>query len=197
MQLHPRIDEIVRALYSRYRALAHGDDDQRRQLQKMIVEQVVFEFPNGEFGWKSASPDRPPSKDAIAQKQPDGRIFAWDLFNGTTREPIPGGLWHDITTQHFIPLEGVNHLRVGDAPDAPALPDLDDEDLDDALVPVMSELDALHQKLDALSSHLTAISQKQLEQDAKLDAIVDKLAAGFAGEVRAGWPLGTVRVSMK
>jgi hypothetical protein len=198
MQLHPRVDEITAALYKRHTHLAKGTDDQRRELTKMIAEQVVFEFPNAEFGWKSAEKGRPPSKDAIAQKQPTGRIFAWDLFNGTTREPIPGGLWHDITTQHFIEVEPVDHLGVRDEDvhDGP-IEDIDEDDLEDELVPVMSALDELHQKADALSSHLTAISRKQNDQDAKLDAILAKLEKGFTGEAKGGWPLGTVRISIK
>jgi hypothetical protein len=100
---------IVHALYDRHRDLAEGDDEQRRQLTRMICEQARFEFGDS-WGHKSADRTRPPSKDALAQKQPDGRLFAWDLFDGSTRAPMRNPESMDITGQHFIEVPPVAHL---------------------------------------------------------------------------------------
>lgn len=120
MRLPDGVQSIVEALYLRHTALAHGHDEQRRHLTQLIVEQTVFSFPGQGWGWKSADPNRPPSKDAIAKK--DGaRLLAFDLFDGGTRKPIQRPDAIDITGQHFIPIIGVNHLG-GVKPD-PVEPD--------------------------------------------------------------------------
>ena len=114
MRLPDRVQDITVELYNRNLALAHGDDDQRRQLARMIAEQARYEL-GPSWGHKRADPGRPPSKDAIAQQQPDGKLFAWDLFNGATREPNADPESIDITGQTFIVVPPVNHLGI--APD--------------------------------------------------------------------------------
>ena len=109
MRLPDRVQDITVELYNRHLALAHGDDDQRRQLARMIAEQARYEL-GPSWGHKRADPGRPPSKDAIAQQQPDGKLFAWDLFNGATREPNADPESIDITGQTFIVVPPVNHL---------------------------------------------------------------------------------------
>lgn len=117
-QLPSRVDAIVQQLYQANRALAEGNDNQRRQLTRMIAEQVTCEL-GPTWGWKSASPDRPPSKDAIARHGGNpfaGPLDGWDLFDGNTRRPIPGGIYHDLTRpsrQHFIAVAHIDHLNIG------------------------------------------------------------------------------------
>jgi hypothetical protein len=115
MKLPARVGEICEALYERNQGLAHSaDDNDRRRLTRMIVEQIVVELPNQSFGCKARSGELAQeyqSKDVIAQRQPDGRLFAWDWQSGTTRR------WQDpdhqdITGQFFIEVAPLNHLGV-------------------------------------------------------------------------------------
>ena len=109
VDLPPRVKEIIRLMYERHRDLAHGDDDARRTLTRMIAEQIAYEF-GPRWGTKAQSPSHPPSKDAIAFQTPDGQLFAWDWQNGATREPFDEPIRHTITGQHFIAVTPKNHL---------------------------------------------------------------------------------------
>jgi hypothetical protein len=111
MRLPDRVQRIVKDLYDAHRNLARGTDDERRQLARMIAEQAHHDDPQpagARWGHKASTPGNPPSKDAIA-KEHLGRLLAWDLFNGTTREPNDHPDSIDITGQHFIPVAAVNH----------------------------------------------------------------------------------------
>ena len=124
MFLPPRVQQIVRALHERHRALSAGTDDQRRQLARMIAEQARFEL-GPTWGSKRADAGRPPSKDAVAQRQPDGKLLGWDLFNGATREPHANPSSIDISGQVFIDVSpGVDHLGAvfADLPSEPPPP---------------------------------------------------------------------------
>lgn len=122
MRLPDGVQQIVNALYAAHLDLANGTDDQRRSLTQLIVEQTVFSFPGEGWGWKSADPNRPLSKDSIA-KQQDGRLLNFDLFNGGTRQPNDHPQSEDITGQTFRPWPGVDHLGVAPAePGAPTPP---------------------------------------------------------------------------
>jgi len=111
MILPDRIFAIVSAVHARNAALASGDDDQRRSLQKMIVETVVKRCPGEGWGWKRADPGRPLSKDAIANNllQP-GHILAWDCFDGSTRLPVQRDSML-IDDQVFVDVVGFDHLN--------------------------------------------------------------------------------------
>lgn len=101
--------EIIDRLYNP--ALAQGTDDQRRELTRTFIEQLVFEFPNAGYVWKSADPGRPPSKDSIAQMV-GGRLCNWDWQNGQSRQRsvVAGQIGDDITGQNPILVPGINHL---------------------------------------------------------------------------------------
>lgn len=54
-----------------------------REWTEMTNEQIQFSFPNEGFCWKSADPNRPPSKDSVA-RQLDGSFFGWDLLQSSS-----------------------------------------------------------------------------------------------------------------
>jgi hypothetical protein len=110
---------VIHALYGEHVDLAHGDDDRRRQLTRMISEQLRYDLGPG-WGTKSADLYRPPSKDAIAYF--DGfALWGWDWQNGTTREPqvVAGQEAAEISGQHFIAVEPINHLGTVPNPGTP------------------------------------------------------------------------------
>ena len=111
MKLPDHIFAVVRAVHAANLSLANGDDDQRRSLQKKIVETAVARFPGQGWGWKSAGQGRPPSKDAIANnKLQQGHLLGWDCFDGGTRQPAQGDS-ELIDGQVFIELQGIDHLN--------------------------------------------------------------------------------------
>lgn len=169
-----RAQAIVDALYEREQALAHSpNEDDRRALTRRMAEQVRHEL--GEtWGTKASSPMNPPSKDALAQKQPDGKLFAWDWQNGATRLPQRPPLFYDITGQHFIAVNPVNHLAAVPRPvptpePSPPAPDLT----------VM-----LQQIRDLLGS----VARQVEETRTSLEQRTDRMQAGL--EVLASRPLG-------
>ena len=111
MVLPDRIFAIVSAVHAQHAALASGDDDQRRSLQKMIVETVVKRCPGEGWGWKRADPGRPLSKDAIANNLLEaGHLLAWDCFDGSTRLPVQRDSIL-IDGQVFVDVVGFDHLN--------------------------------------------------------------------------------------
>lgn len=115
-----RVQTIAELLHAKNPVLAMGGDDQRRELTRMIIEQIVYEFPADGWGWKSADPTRPPSKDALAWKRPE--LHACDWQDGTTRKPLQPIRCHAVPEQHFIAVAGVNHLGSSPPPDNPQPP---------------------------------------------------------------------------
>lgn len=116
MILPDRVFAIVTAIHAQNAALASGDDDQRRSLQKMIVETVVKRFPGEGWGWKRADPGRPLSKDTIANNllEPP-HILAWDCFDGSTRLPVQRDSIF-IDDQVFVEVVGFDHLNGAQLP---------------------------------------------------------------------------------
>lgn len=132
---------IVDALYQRHTDLAHGDDDQRRALAKLIAEQVRFTL-GPAWGWKSAGGSRPPSKDTIAFRA--GTVLhGFDLFNGATREPNDHPLSLDLAGQEFIEVQPVNHLGtvppVDDDPPQPPPAGVTRAELDQAIAALQTK----------------------------------------------------------
>jgi hypothetical protein len=110
MKLPDHVFAIAKALHTKHLTFAHGNDAERRTLQKMLVETVVARHPGEGWGWKSAGVGRPPSKDAIANnKLMPGHLVAWDCFDGTTRQPVQREA-EVIDGQLFIEVTGVDHL---------------------------------------------------------------------------------------
>jgi hypothetical protein len=157
MRLPDSVQQIVNTLYARNYGLAHGTDDERRSLTKLIVEQTVFALPGQGWGWKSADPTRPPSKDGIA-KQQDGRLLGFDLFNGGTRAPNDHPASEDITGQYFIAVAGVDHLGGSVPVPAPQTPPPASSP-DPALLARIASLEEENRRLEAdnlkLHAHLT------------------------------------------
>lgn len=121
-RLPARAVAIVQALYGQRQDLARGTDDQRRQLTRMICEQLRWEL-GPAWGHKSADPTRPPSKDAIAYRSPAGLLWGWDWQSGSSREPmvVEGQEAESILGQHFLDVSpGQNHLSAPAQPPAPA-----------------------------------------------------------------------------
>lgn len=141
--------QIIDALYNA--SLAQGSDDQRRQLTRTYIEQLVFEFPLDGWTWKSADPGRPPSKDSIS-KLVAGRLCNWDWQNGSTRlrSVQAGQVGEDITGQNPIPVAGVNHLV-----DVPSPPPPTPQPLPPP-VPQPAPIDwsGVYQRFDLLSAQL-------------------------------------------
>jgi hypothetical protein len=173
--------QIIDALVPRYPGGAPGGtDDQRRELTRAILEQLVYEFPADGWTWKSADPGRPPSKDALSVLR-SGRLCAWDWQNGGTRQRAvqPGQVAEDITGQNPIPVAGVNHLS--DAP-APSSGGGGSATVD--LSGVLRRLDILIDALGipagdsdyAQAERMFAADQAQLTQaNAKLDVLASRL----------------------
>lgn len=123
MQLPNRIVEIVATLNSRNATLSKGTDDQRRQLTRMIQEQIVSEL-GGQWGGKvrSGLGDENMGKDSIGYLESDQTVSVWDWQNGSTREStLRAGSDPDYPhlpqdEARFISRQGVNHLGVGSAP---------------------------------------------------------------------------------
>lgn len=138
--------DIIDALVLGNANLAHGDDDQRRNLTRMILEQLVCEFPQDTYTWKSADAGRPPSKDALGRLV-DGRLWIWDWQNGSTRGRmvVAGQPAHDVTGQHPIAVGCVNHL----APTPPAIypPESQPRVVPPPIDDVLDELSELQVKL--------------------------------------------------
>jgi hypothetical protein len=120
MKLPDDVFSIVQALHARNLALAKGDDDARRALQKLIVETVVARHPSQGWGWKKAGEGRPPSKDGLANnKLMPGHLISWDCFDGASRAPVQRES-DVIDGQVFIEVTGFDHL--GPTPDPPPPP---------------------------------------------------------------------------
>ena len=152
--LPKQIQDVVRELWKRNKHLSSGSstDEKRRSLTKMIVEQVVYLFGNN-YGWKTAGEGRPPSKDSLARKEEDGRLISWDLFLGTTQEPITDPVSEDITDQIFISVTPVNHL--GSTIPSPKVPPSNP-------IPTNNELARLRQEIADLRKELVETNHKIL-----------------------------------
>lgn len=115
--------DIVNQLYNTHKDLAEGSDDQRRQLTRMMAEQMCFEL-GSLWGTKKAGPGNPQSKDSIAYKTGATTFDSWDWQNGTTRQPQvsanqPPSYPGLTLPQEFIEVSPTNHLEVGGPTEPP------------------------------------------------------------------------------
>jgi hypothetical protein len=120
MNLPPGVLDVVKKMAPWLPSAEQWSDTTRRVWCRKVAEQVTFNF-GPRWGGKSASPTRPFSKDAIAYQADNGRLWGFDLVNGTTHKVNDPCVGIDITGQFFIPVVGVNHL--GAAPPAPPAPE--------------------------------------------------------------------------
>lgn len=167
---------IIDTFYTQNIMLAHGDDDQRRTLTRIIAEQMQFEF--GAWSVKSAGPGRPQSKDSLALPVGgDGAFCNWDWQNGATRKRAvkPGEPGDFITDQMLLPTDAVNRLGNAPAPvptptptpiptPAPA-PTLD-------LAPVLSRLDAIREAQERIYADTVA---RDVARTTQIDGVDERL----------------------
>jgi hypothetical protein len=86
------------------------NDDACRLWTQRCAEQFAFSFPDEGWGWKAASPSRPPSTDVIATERP---FIGYDLIpnQGTAGQSLaenPSPI--DLAGQSFIPVIPRDHL---------------------------------------------------------------------------------------
>lgn len=139
--------------------------DACRQWTRRAAEQFEFTFLTPEYGHKSSNPTSDPSKDAIV-KRIDGRMFYIDTLlgagTGKPRVISSPGTWKDITGQHFIKVDPINHLAppvVVTPPPPVVVPPPPVE-----VKPVIN----IEVKLDAVAAELAKL-------DARFEQVVNKL----------------------
>jgi hypothetical protein len=129
VKLTQRHVDICWAMYHANMTLAHGNDDQRRQLNRKIAEQYRFEF-GDRWGTKSTTINHPQSKDALAYLLDNGLINIWDWQNGTSRQPqitAGQGPHYENMDQYFIEVPPVNHLNSNPNPNPTPEPEPEPE----------------------------------------------------------------------
>jgi hypothetical protein len=199
--LTPRQHEIVVRLHAAHRDLAGGTDDERRQLTRLIVEQVRFEF-GPDWGTKSAGVGRPPSKDSLAHRV-GATLMGCDWQNGGTREPFTPVGCADITGQLFIEVSPINHLGLVGPVDPGPPPPGTCQDTTDTLTAIASEARAFRVSIqDQLNAHVQGLAEgiatlhaEHVAQDEKVNKIVaffkdPKTLLTIAGVLagRFAWP---------
>lgn len=124
---------IVEQMHAKFARTRPATEDGAREWTRMAIEQLAFSFPSGGWCWKSASPDRPPSKDCIARRI-EGRFQGWDVLqsagvNGPHVLARFPPSFHDLIAegnQHPIPVNSKNHLGTElDEPTEPGQATLD------------------------------------------------------------------------
>lgn len=186
MKLPNRAYKIIVALHAKHPILAKGTDAQRRSLSRMMAEQTRFEL-GPTWGHKSASPTRPPSKDAIAARE-GGRLWVWDWQNGTSRavQVRAGSEGEDVTGQHFIDVSpGHDHLGVrvrpapGPTPPPPPVPMPPSpefvDDLIEDLAIINREIVQLRTMMNSQSATLAAHSGQIDDTRTRLNVLIDHL----------------------
>jgi len=101
---------------------SEAKDDLFRQWCIDLAEQITFSYPGRGYGVKRADPNRPISKDTLAQEV-GPVLIAWDLFTGvgtSSTGVVPDPDSFDITGQTFVGVAPVDHL--GGTPPTPPDP---------------------------------------------------------------------------
>lgn len=179
--------DIVWALYNAHTDLANGTEDNRRQLTRMIAEQMCFEL-GKVWGTKKGGPGNPQSKDAIAYDNGNGTFDVWDWQNGATRQPQvtanqPPDYPRLTSPQEFIEVTPVNHI--GEEPPAPPDDEDDnDEELEMRVANLEQDVSNLQKGVSDLNRDITDLTIKiaTLETSVQtlrneVDSIVDRLLA--------------------
>ncbi len=150
MTFPPYADTILRKMYDKYRGLAHGSDDQRRELTRMICSTITFYHPPNDpisIGHKRQKGGAF-SKDAAGAYQ-GAQLIIWDLFNGATREPNDKPIQSfngDNATQESVVQPPIDYLEM--APDPGPGPDPEPEP-DPVLEARVARLEAQVERLQA------------------------------------------------
>jgi hypothetical protein len=203
MQLDPRVIAIAKQ-FEPGLPLDNWTDENRRTWVMQVIEQVVFQFPDGGWGAKRADPGRPLSKDAIALRR-DGHLWAFDLVNGSTRRVNDNVTGEQIDGQVFVPVTGKNHLGLT-APDptsparpengAPVVPSTPDPVTHDpatleALRGVQAALAELGARLDRLEQTSVAGRSEVADLKATLQQVAAAVSAPRTLSLKGG-VLGTI-----
>jgi hypothetical protein len=128
----------------------------------MIIEQIVYEFPDDGYGGKSADKSRPFSKDSIAMLMLDGRLYSCDWQNGATRAPHADLHFEAATGQHFIPVPGINHLGTGERGPEPEPPTSPPRDKDAAIDALLADIALLRAELAQTNADLASLAGRPL-----------------------------------
>lgn len=194
MKLDPRVVAIAKQ-FEPGLPIANWTDDNRRAWVRQVIEQVVFQFPDGGWGAKRSGPRRPLSKDAIARKR-GGHVWAFDLVSVSTKRvknTVEGVL---IDDQVFVEVAGKDHLGMptagAGAEDRLAAPAGDGPSpADDA--GILEDLRAIAETLSDVTARLARLEDAASASRSALDALkasVDQVAAavsaptsGSTGEV--------------
>ena len=116
----PKLPDTVRATRDRYVAVfpmwvmpaGEQAEAKARAWTIGLAKQVAFEHPNQGYGCKRAEPDRPISKDSLAQ-QTGATLLNWDILSGAgsgapsvnanpDSEDITGQVFEHVTAQDVI-----------------------------------------------------------------------------------------------
>jgi hypothetical protein len=119
---------IAKALYDTHPELVNGNDDQRRELIRLIAETFAARF-GPRWGNKKAGPGNPQSKDSLAYDNQDTTFDSWDTQIGATkalvmRDGMPPTYPRIGPPQVFIPVRPIDHVAgevepaTGTPPDA-------------------------------------------------------------------------------
>lgn len=159
-------------------------EDTARQWSIRFAEQVAYEQ-GPSWGMKRADPNRPISKDTIAQSV-DGHLLIWDLLTGTgTGSPRlnENPESEDITGQVFVPVTPTNHLGTpAPAPQPTPAPSVD--------------LSALLQKFDTLAGRVDALVMIAASLDEKIDNLSARYQAHTEDFAALGQALDAIKAQI-
>lgn len=149
MQLNQRQIDIIDILWEKHQDLANGDDNQRRELTRMIAEQICLEMGN-RWGMKARNGGNidNASKDSIAYFEDDGTCSIWDWQNGSTRKRqvnVGQGPTYPHSPQNeawFIVVDGKDHIG-----QVPPDEDGDDGQPDDVMAKLTEILSAIDSQI--------------------------------------------------
>jgi hypothetical protein len=142
----PRVQEIVDTLAAQHPEMVADDSGPRLALNRMIVEQVCYEF-GPTWGMKRADGGRPISSDIVANIGVSFVGFDWETAHNGTVARFPPPI--DLTGQVFIPVTCVDHLGASPLPE-PTPPDDPDGTNDGSIDVIVSLLGTLEQRIAAI-----------------------------------------------
>lgn len=162
MEISPRAQAIVLALYERNKPLAEGDDEARRSLTLKMAEQCAFEL-GDEWGAKRTAAGHPLSKDVVAFNGLGGFV-GWDWQHGETRRPLVPPIFHRLEGQIFVPVTPRNHLGVEEPapmPEPEPRP-VPSDDVAAFLVTLLEPLERIADAFDSVATGVQALNDRLL-----------------------------------